>query len=49
MRVLPIDVGVTADYQLLLDVGAINRKFRHGAATAIRGDSADANGASDDQ
>ena len=25
MRVLPIDVGVTADYQLLLDVRAINR------------------------
>ena len=49
MRVFPIDVGVTAGDQLLLDVGTIDGEFRHGAAISIRGDAADANGAADNQ
>ena len=49
MRVFPIDVGVPAGDQLFLDVRAINGQFRDGAAIAISGDAADANGATDDK
>ena len=49
MRVLPIDLGVTAGDQLLLDVGAVDGEFRDGAAIAICGDAADPNGATDHQ
>ena len=38
MRVLPIDVRMTAGDQLLLDVGAIDGEFRDGAAIAIGSD-----------
>ena len=38
MRVLPIDVRMTASDQLLLDVGAIDGEFRDGAAIANAGD-----------
>ena len=49
VRVFPIDVGVPAGDQLFLDVRAINGQFRDGAAIAISGDAADANGVSYDQ
>ena len=49
MRVFPIDVGVPAGDQLLLDVGSIDGQFRDGVAMAISGDAADANGVTDDQ
>ena len=38
MRVLPIDVRMTASDQLLLDAGAIDGEFRDGAAIANGGD-----------
>ena len=49
VRVFPMEFGVTAGDQLLLDVGAIDGQFRDGAAVAICGDAADANGVADNQ
>ena len=43
MRVLPIDVGMTAGHQLLLDVGAINKQFCHGAPIPVGGHTTNAN------
>ena len=40
---------MTGGDQLLLDVGTIHKQFCHGAAVAISGDAADADGATDNQ
>ena len=49
MSIFPISVGMTGGDELLLHVGAINEQLCHSAARTIRGDAADANGATDDQ